>query len=68
MNTYTITVLDTDTYIERRMIFTESTAQDAHKAALWDMNDFETEQITKIVNDIGQIVYTIEDGFLEFSS
>jgi hypothetical protein len=68
MNKYTVTVLDTDTYIERQVEFNESSAQDAHKAAMWDMNDFQTEQITKIVSETNQIVYTIEDGFLEFSN
>ena len=66
MNKYTVTVLDTDTYIEREMVFEEMTAQDAHKSAMWDMNDFETEQITKIVDENKQTVYTADDGFLEF--
>ena len=66
MNKYTVTVLDSDTYIEREMVLSGMSAQDAHKSAMWDMNNFETEQITKIVDENNQTVYTIDDGFLEF--
>jgi len=68
MNEYTITVLDTDTYIERRIAVQASSAQQAHKDALWELNDLESEQITRVVNEHGQLVYTSDDGFLNLTT
>ena len=36
----------------------------AHKKAMMDTNSF-TEEITKITDSQGAVVYTIKDGFLE---
>lgn len=64
-NQYTVTILDSDTYIEREVSVITETAQSAHKQTLWDIN-YQSEEITKIMNDMGQLVYSLNDGFLEF--
>lgn len=64
-NQYTVTILDSDTYIEREVSVISETAQSAHKNTLWGIN-YQSETITKIVNDMGHVVYSINDGFLKF--
>lgn len=66
MNSYTVTIVDKDTEIERTStIFAESPGE-AHKDAWrYQINDFDIEQIVKIVNEDNVKVFTDKDGFIE---
>jgi hypothetical protein len=66
MNSYTVTIVDKDTEIQRTSTIFAETPEAAHKDAWrYEINDFDIEQIVKIVNEDNVKVFTEKDGFIE---
>ena len=64
---YTVTILDTDTMIERQVDLTDVSAQAAHKTAMFtEVASFDIECVARIKEKFsGQVVYDQEKGFIE---
>lgn len=67
MKKYNVTILDKDTMIERTVDLVAENVRDAHKSAIWSLNDFESEEIVNIQDDDGVILYSSGDGFVDYS-
>ena len=66
MNSYTVTIKDTDTLIERSVMVIASSPKEAHKDAMfYQINDFDVETVTTITDQIGDVVFTERGGFTE---
>jgi hypothetical protein len=64
MNSYTVTIKDTDTMIERTVMVIAESPMEAHKDAMfYQINDFDVENISKIQNPEGDTVFTHKGGF-----
>lgn len=63
---YTVSILDSDTMIERRVIIEATDAYEAHKLGMMrEILDFEVECVSKIVDDTKTTVYLKDQGFYE---
>ena len=63
---YTVSILDSDTMIERRVVTEANDAYEAHKNTMMrDIVDYELETITKIVVADKTTVYRQNKGFYE---
>lgn len=67
MRKYKITILDRDTMIERTIEIQAGTAKEAHKAAIWSLNDLEVEEIAAIRDDSKTLLYSSGKGFIDIS-
>lgn len=66
MTKYTVSILDSDTMIERRITLEANDAYEAHKNTMMrEIVDYELETITKIVDDENTVVYRQNQGFYE---
>lgn len=66
MNNYTITITDKDTSIHRTVTIISDNVKTAHKDAMfYQVNDFDVEEVTCILDSNGDKVFTIEDGFID---
>lgn len=67
MRKYKVTILDKDTMIERVVDHVAETAREAHKSAVWSLNDMEIEQIINIRSTDGDLLYTSGEGFIDIA-
>jgi hypothetical protein len=63
---FTVSILDSDTMIVRKVIVEAADAYEAHKSAMMkEIVDFDLEDITKIIDEDGTAVYQKNQGFYE---
>ena len=67
MRKYKVTILDKDTLIERVVDIMAESAREAHKSAIWSLNDYETEEVSNIKGSDGSLFYTSGKGFVDIS-